>query len=61
METSSPNEIPREIRSYLLGMPSLSTTMSKVLAICNNPHASANDLNRIIALDPVLTGKVLKL
>jgi HD-like signal output (HDOD) protein len=35
--------------------------MSKVLAICNNPHASANDLNRIIALDPVLTGKVLKL
>jgi len=42
-------------------MPSLSTTMSKVLAICNNPHASANDLNRIIALDPVLTGKVLKL
>jgi len=60
-ETSQPNNIPKEIKSYLEGMPSLSTTMSKVLAICNNPLASANDLNRIIALDPVLTGKVLRL
>ncbi|MDI9571086.1 MAG: HDOD domain-containing protein [Pseudomonadota bacterium] len=54
-------KIPREIEAYLHGMPSLSTTMRKVLAICNDPAASANDLNRIIALDPVLTGKVLKL
>ena len=61
METSPPKNIPQEIKSYLQGMPSLSTTMSNVLAICNNPIASANDLNRIIALDPVLTGKVLKL
>ena len=40
-------------------MPSLSTTMTKVLEICNNPKASPNDLNRIISLDPVLTGRVL--
>lgn len=42
-------------------MPSLSTTVMKVLEICNNPRTSANDLNRVIALDPVLTARVLKL
>ncbi len=42
-------------------MPSLSTTVSKVLEVCNSPKTSANDLNRIISLDPVLTGHVLKL
>lgn len=28
---------------------------------CNNPNSSPNDLNRVISLDPVLTGQVLKL
>ncbi|MCP4748745.1 MAG: HDOD domain-containing protein [Desulfobacteraceae bacterium] len=42
-------------------MPSLSTTVSKVLQICNDPAASPNDLNRVISLDPVLTGRMLKL
>ncbi|MDH5524819.1 MAG: HDOD domain-containing protein [Desulfobulbaceae bacterium] len=42
-------------------MPSLSTTVTKVLEICNKPNTSANDLNRVISLDPVLTGQVLKL
>ncbi len=42
-------------------MPSLSTTATKVLEICNSPTSSPNDLNRVISLDPVLTGKVLKL
>lgn len=42
-------------------MPSLSTTVAKVLEICNNPAASANDLNRVISYDPVLTAQVLKL
>jgi len=42
-------------------MPSLSTTASKVLEVCNSPRTSANDLNRVISLDPVLTGNVLKL
>lgn len=41
-------------------MPSLSTTVTKVLEICNKPTTSPNDLNRIISLDPVLTGRVLK-
>lgn len=49
------------IQKYIERMPSLSTTVTKVLEVCNTPNTSANDLNRVIALDPVLTGQVLKL
>lgn len=42
-------------------MPSLSTTVSKVLEICSRQDTSPNDLNKVISLDPVLTGQVLKL
>jgi len=42
-------------------LPGLSTTVHKVLETCNDPTASANDLNRVISLDPVLTGRLLKL
>ena len=51
----------RKIQDYIDRMPSLSTTVTKVLEVCNSPKASANDLNRVISLDPVLTGHVLKL
>lgn len=49
------------VQTYIGQMPSLSTTVTKVLEVCNNPTASPNDLNRVISLDPVLTGQVLKL
>lgn len=49
------------IQQYLSKMPSLSTTITKVLAVCNSPTTSANDLNKVVSLDPVLTGNVLKL
>jgi putative nucleotidyltransferase with HDIG domain len=49
------------IRNYISRMPSLSTTAMKVAEICNNPNTSPADLNRVISLDPVLTGRVLKL
>lgn len=49
------------LQNYINRMPSLSTTVTKVLKICNNPATSPNDLNRVISLDPVLTGQVLKL
>lgn len=49
------------IHRHINRMPSLSTTMTKVLQVCNNPRSSPNDLQRLISLDPVLTGKVLKL
>ena len=49
------------IRSYIEKMPSLPTTVAKVLEVCNDPNASPADLNRIISIDPVLMGKVMKL
>ncbi len=49
------------IEKYIVNMPSLPTTVSKVLEICNNPNTSPADLNHVISLDPVLVGRVLKL
>ena len=49
------------IRAHILRMTGLSTTAMKVLRTCNEPGVCANDLNRVIALDPVLTGRVLQL
>ncbi len=51
----------KRIKKYIANMPSLSTTIAMVLKVCNSPDTTANDLNRVIALDPVLTGNVLKL
>ena len=51
----------KKIQAAIARMPSLSTTVVKVLETCNEPQASANDLQRVISLDPVLTGRVLKL
>lgn len=50
-----------KVRAYILRMAGLSTTAIKVLQTCNEPNACANDLNRVISLDPVLTGRVLQL
>lgn len=49
------------LQEYIQRMPSLSTTMVKVIEICNNPATSTNDLARVISLDPVLTARVLRL
>lgn len=51
----------KRLRNYINRMPSLSTTVIKVLRICNNPATSPNELNRVISLDPVLTGQILML
>lgn len=51
----------KNIRSYIARLPSLSTTAAKVLETCNNPQSSPNELNRVIGLDPVLAGQVLRL
>lgn len=51
----------RRISNYINKMPSLSTTVAKILEICNDPNTSPADLNQIIGLDPVLMGKVMKL
>ena len=59
--TSNRERYLKRIQAYIARMPSLSTTVIKVLATCNDPRASANDLQRMISLDPVLTARVLKL
>ena len=49
------------IQNYIGKMPSLSTTVTKVMEVCDQPTVSPNDLNKIISLDPVLAANVLKL
>jgi HD-like signal output (HDOD) protein len=51
----------KKIHAFVKKMPSLSTTVSKVLEICSRTDTAPNDLNKVISLDPVLTGQVLKL
>jgi HD-like signal output (HDOD) protein len=57
----SDNTLSAKIAGYIGSMPSLPVTVSKVLEICDNPQTSPADLNRVISLDPVLMGRVLKL
>ena len=54
-------DLEKKIKNYIKTMPSLPTSVSKVLEICNNPKTSPADLNHVISLDPVLVGRVLKL
>ncbi|GHV77088.1 HD family phosphohydrolase [Spirochaetia bacterium] len=53
--------LSRKLDNYIKNIPSLPTTLSKVLEICNNPRSIPADLNHVISLDPVLVGRVLKL
>ena len=53
--------LDKELKGYIKNMPSLPTSVTKVLEICNNPQTSPADLNHVISLDPVLVGRVLKL
>ncbi|MDR2110565.1 MAG: HDOD domain-containing protein [Spirochaetaceae bacterium] len=54
-------DLQERINEYIKSMPSLPTTVAKVLEVCNNPQTSPADLNHVISLDPVLVGRVLKL
>ncbi len=57
----TPSKPLGKIRAYILRIAGLSTTAVKVLRTCNEPNTCANDLNRVISFDPVLTGRVLQL
>jgi putative nucleotidyltransferase with HDIG domain len=54
-------DLGEKLDDYIKNMPSLPTTVAKVLEVCNNPQTSPADLNHVISLDPVLVGLVLKL
>ncbi len=49
------------LKVYIDKMPSLPTSVTKILEISNDKDASPADLNQVISLDPVLMGKVMKL
>ncbi len=51
----------KQIAAYINKMPSLPTSVTKVVEICNNPNTSPADLNKVISIDPVLMGNVMKL
>jgi len=55
------NVVDQRIRDFISRIPGFSTTVTKVLEVCNRPVTSSHDLNKVISLDPVLTGRVLKL
>ena len=50
-----------QIDEYIKEMPSLPVSVGKVLEICNSPSVNPSDLSHVISLDPVLTGRLLKL
>jgi putative nucleotidyltransferase with HDIG domain len=49
------------LRSHIERMPPLSPTVSKILSLCNSQDVSPIELNKVISLDPVLTGNVLRM
>lgn len=49
------------INRFIQDMPPLSISVSKIVELSKNPKVDAKMLNDIISVDPVLTGKVLKL
>jgi HD-like signal output (HDOD) protein len=54
-------DVAKAVKKYIKDMPSFSTTVVKVLEICNNPQTSPPDLSRVISMDPVLAARVLRL
>ncbi len=55
------DDVRSELERYIEKMPPLPTSIAKVMDVCNNPESSPADLSRVISLDPVLMGKVMKL
>jgi HD-like signal output (HDOD) protein len=55
------DDLKKAVQQYIRDMPSFSATVTKVLAVCNNPQVSPAELNRVISLDPVLVARVLRL
>lgn len=51
----------KKVALYIRKMPSLPTSVAKVMELSNDPNVSPADLNQVISLDPVLMGKVMKL
>lgn len=51
----------REIVERVERMPPLAPTVARIMEIADSANADPRDLNKVITMDPVLTGRVLKL
>ena len=51
----------KTIERFIDKMPSLPTTVTRVMEICDDSATSPADLNKVVSLDPVLMGKVMQL
>jgi len=58
---TSVSDIPREVEKAIDQMPPISPIIGKVNQIAQEIETSPKELVKIIMLDPVLTGKVIKL
>lgn len=54
-------EIKKRLSTSIEKMPSLPTTVGKVIQLANDINSSAKDILTVIQVDPVLTAKVLRL
>jgi putative nucleotidyltransferase with HDIG domain len=50
-----------KVEEYIKEMPALPAVAAKALKICNNTRINPSDLNYLISLDPVFTGRLLHL
>ncbi len=55
------NDIRNSLTSYIEKLPALPTSVAKIMEICNDPSTSPTDLSKVIGLDPVLMGRILKM
>jgi len=60
-EQFAANAIFQKVIKVLGNLPPLSMSALKVVKIANDPQSTPRDLINVIKLDPVLTGKILKL
>ena len=51
----------KKLEAFIDKMPSLPTTVTRVMEICDDPGTSPADLNKVISMDPVLMGRVMQL
>lgn len=50
-----------KINRFIKEMPPLSVSVTKIMELSRDPKVDAKKLNDVISIDPVLTGKVLRL
>ena len=54
-------EFQQTLEKKLADLPPLPAVVSRIMQIVNDPNATAEDMNRLISMDPGLTSKVLRI